>query len=253
MTKRKPARRISEVPVHILEQLNRGEIEAGNLVEGLAINSAVLFANVFSDITPLEATELNSAKGILKKSQAAAGFMTKRMGPKAAKHFVKHPSDTVRGWAAITVGIIENVSLKERLRRIHPYADDSHFGVREWAWMSLRPHLARELDLCIELLGPWTQASSPNLRRFAVESTRPRGVWCAHIPQLRQNPSLGLPLLEPLAADESIYVQNSVANWLNDASKDHPDWVKNRCQIWGRKHLSPATTRICKRALRNIT
>ena len=72
--------------------------------------------------------------------------------------------------------------------------------------MPLRPHLATNVPHAVKLLVAWTADPSPLVRRFAVEATRPRGVWTGHIDALKQNPDLGLPLLDPLKADPEKYV-----------------------------------------------
>ncbi|KJR43596.1 DNA alkylation repair protein [Candidatus Magnetoovum chiemensis] len=47
-------------------------------------------------------------------------------------------------------------------------------------------------------------------------------------------------------------MQNSVANWLNDASKDNPQWVIELCAQWKTQSDTKETNYIINRALRTL-
>lgn len=246
------ARTMAEVPASLRQKLEAGERETRTLVEGLVIDYRKLLGTIVDDLTPEESAGLAPDEPVTKRGWRAAAVLLDRLGPGVDKRLAKHPSDVVRGWASHTIGLESKLSLRQRLIRSKPFADDRHSGVREWAWLSVREHIAGDLHRAIQLLEPWARSRSANVRRFATESTRPRGVWCKHIRELRDNPCLAMPLLEPLRSDGSKYVQDSVANWLNDASKDQPGFVEDLCNRWGQESPTSATERICRRATRSI-
>lgn len=246
-------RTVASLSADRLRLLNAGEDQSRTLAECLAVDFVAL-ARASLHGAPRD-TIRSLAKGqdlgILRRMEHAGVVLLKDLGRSAIGRLQKHPSDTVRGWACFMIGARPDLDLADRLEAIKPFADDGHFGVREWAWMAVRPHLARDVEVAIALLSPWTGNASARLRRFASEAMRPRGVWCGHIGVLKETPQLALPVLEPLKADPEIYVQDSVSNWLNDAYKDQPDWVQSLCRRWQSQSANKATARICSRALRS--
>jgi 3-methyladenine DNA glycosylase AlkC len=242
------------IPGDVLADLNAGTREAANLAEGLAVDFAELMSVACPDVPGDALDRLTVGNpSITERMRIAGELLLEHVGVENLDAVRGHRSDTVRGWAAYVVGLAPGLALAERLTLIRPFADDSHFGVREWAWMAVRPHLAADVTRAIRQLEPWVHEESPFVRRFATEATRPRGVWCAHIDELKQNPKLGLPLLQPLRADQTKYVQDSVSNWLNDAAKTKPDWVRALVEGWADGCDDTNTLRIYRRALRSVT
>jgi 3-methyladenine DNA glycosylase AlkC len=260
---RKGARTIATIPPEVLTQLNQGAIQTANLVEWLAINHEELLANFLnqnkrtsymSNVTlRIQALKkrtvntVNEAIGVSLYESSVANNDTALIPLMA-----NHTSDTIRCWAAYSVANNKALSLPQMLSAIQAYAADKHFGVREIAWLVVRPLIANNLTQSITLLTQWTKHKDPNIRRFASEVTRPRGVWCAHIETLKQNPGLCLNILTPLNSDPAKYVQDSVANWLNDASKTKPEFVQEICDTWLGASKTKETAYIVKKAMRTI-
>ncbi len=261
---RKGARRMAEIPPAVLRDLNSGKAETITLVEWLAIDNEKLVKSVAGETGLGFALDdlVHHARrlrplGILQRTEGMAAAVHqaiegRRDRAKILKTLSGHASDVVRNWAAYVAVLFPELPLEKRLEAVRPFAADRHMGVRELAWMALRPHLAQELDEAIGLLAQWTGDPDENVRRFASEATRPRGVWCAHIEALKDDPSPGLKILAPLNSDSSLYVRRSVANWLNDASKTRPGWVKKVVAEWMKKSKSKETAWIANHATRTI-
>ncbi|NJR32797.1 MAG: DNA alkylation repair protein [Chamaesiphon sp. CSU_1_12] len=251
MVTRKGSLKPSEVPIEVLERLNSGTIETVNLAECLAVDFATLMAQVVPELATVAKSRIQPSDGITKRMAVSGQLLFEYFGAAGVERLAVHPADTVRGWAAYLLAAIPDRSLEQRLISMRSLADDDHFGVREWSWLAIRPFIAERIDEAIPLLTPWVSDNSPNIRRFAIEVTRPRGVWCAHIPKLKEYPDLGLPLLEPVRADNSKYVRDSASNWLNDAAKSRPEWVRMVCERWQSDSNLPETKKLCTRALRS--
>lgn len=260
---RKGAARIALIPPEVLAALNEGLLPTVNLNEFLALDLRRLVPAVAAQVGLDPAAErLQDTLAMLpsfapmRRHDHVARALYDLTAPRADRDAVAHAlathaSDVARCWAAQWVGF-SGLHLAGKLGAVHRFAADPHFGVREIAWMAVRDAIAADVPSAVRLLQGWVGDADPNVRRFASESTRPRGVWCAQIEPLKREPWLGLPLLEPLRADPSRYVQNSVANWLNDAAKSQPEWVQDVCARWARECPGAATGYIVRRALRSL-
>lgn len=249
-----------------LEILNNGLDATTNLNECLQVNQEHLFQVIiapFCDKTVLDKmlrdiTTSNKNQGILSRMKITGKVLAETFcDPDKFEdiyyHLSHHISDTARGWACFMLPQKKPLLLiPELLINIQIYAKDTHFGVREWAWMAIREKLEADLSVSIILLSNLVTNPNPYLRRFAVECLRPRGVWCKHIDKLKKQPEIALCLLEPLKNESETYVQDSIANWLNDASKTQPHWVSTLCARWISESDTQFTQRIVKKALRTI-
>jgi len=263
MEKRKGARSAKDIPKEILEQLNSGQIETANLVEWLVVDQKVLLESLLRQndrihylkpiLEKVDKLKKQTVNTINHAIGTALFELTKLHNDSDFLNIISnHKADIVRCWATYTIGCDENLNISETLKKIQPFAADHHFGVREICWLAVRTKITQNLVQSINVLSEWTKSENENIRRFTTESTRPRGVWCEHIEQLKQNPELALLILEPLKSDSSRYVQDSVGNWLNDASKTKPDFVTDLCKRWEIESNTKETQYIIKKALRTL-
>ncbi|MFJ8461735.1 DNA alkylation repair protein [Lysinibacillus xylanilyticus] len=261
---RKGARKASDIPNDVLTLLNQGRIESVNLTEWQAVNHITLVKNVLPSMGLEE--ELKIILTEIEKQKVETGMKAIRLigslldtvkdesaikKENLIKICTQHVSDSVRCWAAF-MNKNNDHTLEEKLSYIRPFAADHHFGVREIAWMSIREDLSENVGESVDLLTEWAKSEDENIRRFSLESIRPRGVWTKHIERLKEEPQIVLPILNLLKSDSSKYVQDSVGNWLNDASKTQPEWVINLCDEWQKDSPTKATERIIKKAQRTL-
>lgn len=121
------------------------------------------------------------------------------------------------------------------------------FGSSEFA---VREFFRRDAKGTLKVMRTWAEDESEHVRRLASEGSRPRLPWSFRLDAVRKDPKLTRPILERLCADDSLYVRKSVANHLNDFSKDHPAYMIDVLRSWDRKH--PHTAWIAKHACRML-
>ncbi len=97
---------------------------------------------------------------------------------------------------------------------------------------AIRPFIARYPERTMAQMLRWTQHENPEVRRLASEGCRPRLPWGIRLSALQADPSPILPIIEQLKHDESESVRKSVANNLNDISKDNPEMVLDVLRRW---------------------
>ncbi|WP_183566789.1 DNA alkylation repair protein [Mucilaginibacter sp. SP1R1] len=115
---------------------------------------------------------------------------------------------------------------------------------------AVRPFLLKYHDKMMVQMLTWSTHQSDSVRRFASEGSRPRLPWAMDIPALKKDPTSVLLILENLKSDPSEWVRRSVANNLNDISKDHPAVTMAMARKW--QGISKETDAIIKHGCRTL-
>lgn len=115
---------------------------------------------------------------------------------------------------------------------------------------AVRPFLLRHQEKTLRAMCGWAKDPDERVRRLASEGSRPRLPWGMAIPAFKADPSPTLPILETLRNDPSETVRRSVANHLNDISKDNPEVFLDLTRRW--KGASPETDKLLKHAARTL-
>ncbi|WP_420572121.1 DNA alkylation repair protein [Kordia sp.] len=259
ITNRKGPRSLKDLNPEVIEYLNKGLIETKNLMEWLATDQLELLKLVLEQLDKLawfpdfevavNAQKKPTANSNTKVIGETLGILTSNT--QIYDVLKNHTSDLVRCWACWAESTHHD-TVSSLLNAMKVYAADTHFGVREVVIFATKERMMNDLDTSVELLSKWTMSTDENVRRFAVESMRPIGVWTKKIAAFQENPAKALSILTPLQSDTSKYVRDAVGNWLNDASKSQPNWVENLCKQWEKESSTKETAYIIKRGLRTI-
>ncbi len=115
---------------------------------------------------------------------------------------------------------------------------------------AVRAFLLKDGSRMIKVMTRWSKHKNYHVRRLASEGSRPRLPWAVAIPFLKSDPTQILPILERLKTDPELYVRRSVANSLNDISKDNPAVVLKLVKKW--KGEGEDVDWVIKHALRTL-
>ncbi|MDX2195590.1 MAG: DNA alkylation repair protein [Cytophagales bacterium] len=117
---------------------------------------------------------------------------------------------------------------------------------------AIRHFIDKYPDKSLQLLHIWAKDPNVHVRRLVSEGTRPRLPWGLKLNRFVNDPLPIIPLLEKLYYDPELYVRRSVANNLNDISKDHPDLVIKLLKKWRSERPSKNLEYIVQHATRTL-
>ena len=126
-------------------------------------------------------------------------------------------------------------------------AEFTRYGSSEFA---VRHFLREDVDRALAIMTGWTQSPDEHVRRLASEGSRPRLPWAFKLPQIIADPERIAPILGALNTDASAYVRRSVANSLNDITKDNPDKALALAESWPQDNAH--TRWVVRHALRSL-
>lgn len=106
------------------------------------------------------------------------------------------------------------------------------FTINSSSEFAIREFLLRYEKETLLQMKKWAKSKNEHLRRLASEGSRARLPWAIALDSFKKDPSPIVEILELLKDDASAYVRKSVANSLNDISKDNPHITKEIAKSW---------------------
>lgn len=124
------------------------------------------------------------------------------------------------------------------------------FTMRSSSEFAVRPFIIADPGRMMNQMLKWSKSDNEHIRRLASEGCRPRLPWGEGIPVFKKDPRPVISVLEQLKEDQSVYVRKSVANNLNDISKDNPETIIEIIKEW--KGKNPYTDWILRHGARTL-
>jgi 3-methyladenine DNA glycosylase AlkC len=106
------------------------------------------------------------------------------------------------------------------------------FTINSTSEFAIRQFILKYEDATMKQMLIWATSPNEQLRRLASEGCRPRLPWACSLPIYKKHPAKILKILDVLQDDDVLYVKKSVANNLNDISKDNPQLLIDISKKW---------------------
>ncbi|MFN3697723.1 MAG: DNA alkylation repair protein [Pseudobdellovibrio sp.] len=100
------------------------------------------------------------------------------------------------------------------------------------AEFAIRSFLLKDPKAILKYFDQWVKDPNEHVRRLVSEGLRPLLPWGQRLPLFVQDPKITWSYLEALKNDPSEYVRKSVANHINDHSKNHPEFITTFLLKW---------------------
>lgn len=97
-----------------------------------------------------------------------------------------------------------------------------YFTINSSSEFAIRQFIIKYPHATMREMKRWAKSDNHHIRRLASEGCRPRLPWAIALEEFKKNPDEVLAIIEILKNDSNKYVQKSVANSINDISKENP-------------------------------
>lgn len=143
--------------------------------------------------------------------------------------------------------VIENFGLDHFEASTRAMTFITTFSTCEFA---VRPFYLKYPEEMLKQTLVWSKHKDFKVRRLSSEGIRPMLPWAMGLPHYKKDPTEIIPILENLKDDPEEFVRRSVANNLNDISKNQPEFVLEISDQWFGENEN--RNKLVKHALRTL-